>query len=175
MAQFGRQTSTGSLKTIETTGAYKNNCNGWEPNVSTAKSAAAKARQTKGGVPPTITVKPTNLQNGSLPDDGGHGGRHHLPQTKNPRYTAKDRNITLPTSHRFYNRQAGGGFYNRQAGGGNAHGVGREETSKFTLPRKRPDAKGRGINTRQAGGRPTGWAVKFFNFQDPPGRGHLSP
>jgi hypothetical protein len=73
-------------------------------------------------------VKPTNLQNGSLPDDGGHGGHHHLPQTTiSPPKTG----ITLPTSPRFYYRQAGGGFYNRQAVGGNAHGVGRQNFQRY--------------------------------------------
>jgi hypothetical protein len=40
-----------------------------------------------------------------------------------------------------------------------------------TLPRKRPDAKGHGINTCQAGGRPTGWADR--NFQLPRLRGGM--
>jgi hypothetical protein len=108
---------------IRTYEAYKtiNNCNGWEPHVRTAKSAAAAPRRAKRADVDGLQPSPEASEvTGAV-------------TCLNTRFSV--------TPHRRKDRQP--------------------------LPRKRPDAKDRGINTRQAGGRPTGWATKFSTSKTP--------
>ena len=73
-------------------------------------------------------VKPSNLQT----------GRNRMTEVTGAATTSH-----LPTSPKFYNRQAGGGFYNCQAGGGNAHWVGYQERRVLHLqdPHRTPSGQ----------------------------------
>jgi hypothetical protein len=92
MAQFGRRVSTGSLKTIENDRSLKNDCNGWEPHVRTAKSAAAAPRRARQSRPRAGSLQRSLQRQKTIPK-----GRGAL---KNDRSANEPAPGGLPTSKR---------------------------------------------------------------------------
>ena len=69
---------------IQTYEAYNTIDDCKRPGSLTVPPASIRRLQKAGEPNGNTAVKPTNLQNGSLLFDGGHGGRDHLPPAHQP-------------------------------------------------------------------------------------------
>jgi hypothetical protein len=135
---------------IQTYEAYNTIDDCKRPGSLTVPPASIRRLQ-KAGEPNGNTVKPTNLQNGSLLFNGGHGGRDHLPPAHQPQVIQPPgrRRILQPPGRRQRRRQIHA----------TPQKTGCQRPQDQHLPGRR---KAHGVGNN------------IFNFQDPPGRGHLA-